>query len=148
MTPDRRFDCQTGAMRDAGFELKVRSGGWTHHPNGWSEPDARMVSFTLVVLRDGKPLGGHNVQAHVTAATGDGARPVDVDVWLSSGWRVSFRNQFAQAPGVASRIIASVEAELSEITGALETARGADMVAVKDRLWATTFHARGSDFWR
>jgi hypothetical protein len=63
------------------------------------------------------------------------------------GWWVSFRNQFAQAPDVAAQIIASIEPQLAEITGALETARGAEMVAVNDRLWATAFQATGPDYW-
>jgi hypothetical protein len=38
-------------------------------------------------------------------------------------------DQFAHAPDVSARILASVERELSEITAELEVARGPDMVA-------------------
>jgi hypothetical protein len=71
-----------------------------------------------------------------------------VDVWFSSGWWVAFRNQFAQAPDVGAKIIASVDRELSEITAELERARGSTMVEANDRLWAMTFHAHGPDYWR
>jgi hypothetical protein len=135
-------------MRESCFELKVKSGGWTHHPARWNEPDARMVHFTLVALRERRPLGGHNIQAHVGSATRYAGAPADVDVWLSSGWWVSFRNQFAQAPDVAAKIIASADDELSKITAELERARGTEMVEAKDRLWAMTFHATGPDYWR
>jgi hypothetical protein len=107
-----------------------------------------MVDFTLVALRGRRPVGGHNIQAHVGSATRYHGPPDDVDVWLSSGWWVSFRNQFAQIPEVAAIIIASVDNELSKITAELEHSRGAKMMEAKDRLWATTFHARGPDFWR
>ena len=86
------------AMREGRFELKVKDGAWSHHPDRWSDPAARMVGFTLVALRNGLPLGGHNVQAHVGSATCRKGPPSDASVWLLSGWWVTFRNQFAQAP--------------------------------------------------
>jgi hypothetical protein len=58
---------------------------------------------------------------------------------------VIFRNQFAQAPEVAAKIIASVDDELSKITAQLERARGTEMVVAKDRLLAMTFHATGPE---
>jgi hypothetical protein len=135
-------------MRDRRFDLNVKDGGWTHHPDRWSDPDARMVGFTLVASRDGQPLAGHNVQAHIGSATWRQKPPSDVSVWLSSGWWIAFRNQFAQAPDAAAKIIASVSDELSTITGELERARGTEMIAVKDRLWSMTFRAEGPDYWR
>lgn len=135
-------------MREARYDLKAKSGGWTHHPSHFTEPQARMVSFTLKALRNGTPLGGHNIQAHVESVTARRAAPADAAIRLASGWWVSFRNQFADAPEVATKIITSVEPELTEITDALEQARGAEMVAAKDRLWATTFEGSGPDFWR
>jgi hypothetical protein len=134
-------------MREAQFDLKTKSGGWTHHPTRWNDPDARMLNFTLVALRDGEPLGGHNIQAHIGSATTDNRPSADVDLWLSSGWWVAFRNQFAQAPEVAATIIGSIEDELAKITGELEAARGREMAEAKDKLWAMTFHARGPDYW-
>lgn len=107
-----------------------------------------MVTFTLTPLRDGVPLGGHNVQCHVGTATGRHAPPDDVDVWLESGWWISFRNQFAQAPDSAAKIIASVEPELSDMTYELEQARGSQMATTTRKLSATTFEAIGSHYWR
>jgi hypothetical protein len=134
-------------MREARFDLKARSGGTTHHPQRWREPDARMVDFDMIALRDGKPLGGHNVQVQLGTGTWS-FTPDDADLWLGSAWWVRFRNQFAQAPDVSAKIVASVEQELSEITSELEVARGPEMVAVRERLWATTFPAHGPDYWR
>jgi hypothetical protein len=135
-------------MRRRRFDLKTKSGGWTHHPDRWTEPDARMVDFTPVALRDGHPLGGHNIQAHVGTATRHHGPPDDVAIWLTSGWWVAFRNEFARAPQIATEIIASVEDELSVVTAALERARGPKMAEAKDRLWTMTFHAEGPDYWR
>jgi hypothetical protein len=135
-------------MREGRFELTVKDGAWSHHPKRWSDPIARMVGFTLVALRNGQPLGGHNVHAHVRSATWGKGRPGDANVCLASGWLVTFRNQFAQAPDVADKIIASTSDELSAVTEELEHARGVEMIAVKDRLWAMTFQADGPDYWR
>ena len=135
-------------MREARFDLKTKSGAWTHHPTCWDEPDARMVECTLVALRGETPLGGHNIQAHVGSSTRYHGPPADVDMWLSSGWWVTLRNQFAQAPQVGAQILGSAEDELSRITGELETMRGPAMADAKDRLCTMTFHARGPDYSR
>lgn len=74
--------------------------------------------------------------------------PADVDFWLSSGWWVEFRNQFAQAPVGAAKVIDSIGGELSKITAELEGARGDEMVDAKDRLWEMTFGAQAPDYWR
>lgn len=110
-----------------------------------------MTGFTLVVTRDGRPLGGHNVQAHVEEP---GSKPgplddaADPDLELQSGWAVWFRNQFARSPTAAAAILGSIDAELSRATSALETARGKEMADQCSRLFATTFAATGPDFWR
>jgi hypothetical protein len=147
--PTCATDCNTDPeMRQAHFDLAMKSGGWTHHPNRRTDPDARMINFTLVSLMDGQPLGGHNIQAYVGSATARHGPPDDVDLWLSSGWWVAYRNQFAQGPDVASEIFAAVEAELSNITAELEHARGAEMAEASDRLRAMTFHAEAPQYWR
>src|SRR5260221_2497558 len=102
-------------MRDANYELKVKSGGWTHHPDRFNEPDSRMVSFTLTAHRGHEPLAGHNVQAHLAAPDHAHSRE-EPSMALSSGWLVYFRNQFADAADVAERILRSADPELSAAT--------------------------------
>jgi hypothetical protein len=64
----------------------------------------------LVASRDGRPLGGNNVQAVLGAPDRKRFRlDRDVALWLPSGWWVSLRNQFAQAADVATKIVESVE---------------------------------------
>lgn len=138
---------QSPTVREADYELKAKSGGWTHHPDRFNEPDARMVSFTMSVERGAKALGGHNVQAHVAAP--DQPNPhEEPSMTLSSGWLVYFRNQFAGAPDVAERILQSADEELSAATAALDTARGKQMADASTRLFAATFRAQGPDYWR
>ena len=64
-------------------------------------------------------------------------------MWLRSGWPVSFRNQFARAPDVATEILRSAEAALSELTAELTIARGARTEELTYELFATDFVARG-----
>jgi hypothetical protein len=86
-------------VRSARYTLRPRSGGWS---------DGRLVRFDLTAEREGRPLGGHNVQLVV----GEAGRPRyglddDVAMWLPSGWWVTLRNQFAQAPNVAVAVVRS-----------------------------------------
>lgn len=130
-------------MADATYELRVKSGGWTHHPDTWDDPNARLVSFTLKATRNGSPLGGDNVQAHVNAP--DQPEYNDVFFELSSGWRVSLRNQFERRPEVARAVFEVVDAELSRFTEALASARATQMVELQRELWATPFAATVAD---
>lgn len=100
----------------------------------------------MTVERDGKRLGGNNVQVVLGAPDRRRQRlDEDVAVWLESGWWVSLRNQFAQAPEVAATILASAASTLTaEATGA----RGKDAEAVTRKLFSTTFEAAGPDYWR
>ena len=133
-------------MKETSFLLRAKSGGWSGHGRN---RDYRLFEFTLVARRDDKPLGGNNVQAKLRAPD----RPPeqgdqDVDMQLTSGWWVSFRNQFAQAPDVATEILNSIEDALSQVTGELTTARGARTEELTRQLLTTTFHAKGRDYWR
>ena len=72
----------------------------------------------------GEQLGGHNVQ--VVGGVPDRPRyglDEDVAMWLPSGWWLTFRNQFAQAPDVAREIVDSVVNELSRINGEANAAQ-------------------------
>ena len=71
----------------------------------------------MTVERDGERLGGNKIQ-RVVGAPDWQRRGLDTDVavWLASGWRVSLRNQFAEAPDVASAILASRAEPLSAVT--------------------------------
>ena len=135
-------------MKRTEYLLSVKSGGWSHHPTA-HDPDYRLLSFQLIANRAGKPLGGNNVQAVVGAP--DQTRTAldeDIAMWLASGWWVTFRNQFADAPGVATEIVASAEDQLTELTAELHGARGARTEALTAELFDAVFPAEGPDYWR
>ena len=136
-------------MNEASFLLRAKSAGWTGPPDA-HDPDYRLLNFTLVASRGDKPVGGNNVQAKLRAPDQppDSWNPSADDMRLTSGWSVSFRNQFAQAPDVATEILNSIEDALSEVTAELTTARGARTEELTRDLFATTFHAKGRDYWR
>ena len=69
-------------------------------------------------------------------------------MWLDSRWWVSFRNQFALAPGVGRDIILSVANDLSAVTEEANTARGSNAAELTHRLFATTFYGEGPAYWR
>jgi hypothetical protein len=145
-------------VREVTFELRVKSGSWAPddsafratHTTGYTSVPMRMTGFTLTVRRDGVALGGHNIQAHVHApghkpgAYDDADCP---DLRLASGWGVWFRNQFAQAPDIAARIVGSIEAELSQVTVELAGASAAQSTELSERLFAIELHATGPDYW-
>src|SRR5204862_3830977 len=144
--------------REATFELRVKSGSWVPEDGplcgtqttGFTSVPMRMTGFTLTARRDGVALGGHNIQAHVHAPGHKPRRDDDAecpDLELASGWGVWFRNQFAQAPDIAARIIGSVEAELSHVTAELARASAAQSTELSERLFATALHATGPDYW-
>jgi hypothetical protein len=145
-------------VREVTFELRVKSGSWepedlparAMQTAGYTSVPMRMTGFTLTVRRDGVALGGHNIQAHVHAP-GHKPGPYDdadrPDLTLASGWGVWFRNQFAQAPDVAARIIGSIEAELSQVTAELARAGAAESTELSERLFANELHATGPDYW-
>lgn len=134
-------------MKSASFELRFRSGAWTHQPPSAS-PDHRLLYFDMTVSRGGQPLGGHNVQVGLGAPDyDDGGRATEAALRLDSGWWVRLGNQFAQAPDVALQIIDSVATQLSDVTKQLSDARGEQTDELSDRLRATTFAASGPNYW-
>jgi len=111
-------------------------------------PD-RLVGFDLTAERRGEGLGGNNIQAVVGCPSEERhGLSQDVALWLSSGWWVSLRNQFAAAPDIASAILDSIAGELGAITARADGARGAEAEAVTDELFGTSFTATGPDYWR
>jgi len=146
------------AVRAATFELRAKSGSWVPaegqrgatRMTGFTAAPLRMTGFSLTASHGGVALGGHNVQAHVHAPghkpgpNDDADRP---DLKLASGWGVWFRNQFAQAPDVAARIIGSVEPDLSRVTAELGGATAAQTTESSERLFAMELHATGPDYW-
>jgi len=145
-------------VREATFELRAKSGSWVPEEDqfgatrmtGFTSVPLHMTGFTLTASHDGVALGGHNVQAHVHAPghkpgpNDDANRP---DLKLASGWGVWFRNQFAQAPDVAARIVGSVEPELSRVTAELGSATAAQTTELSERLFAMELHATGPNYW-
>jgi hypothetical protein len=135
-------------MKPAAFVLRPRSGAWNAHPAA-HDPGYRLLQFDMTVDRNGRPLGGHNVQVVVGAPDQERHRlDRDVALWLKSGWWVTLRNQFAQAPEVAVEILGSAAEELSGITAHLTTARGEQTEALTRELFASDFLATGPDYWR
>ena len=84
-------------------------------------------------MRPTKRVGGHDKE---------------VALWLQSGWWVTLRNQFAQAPDVAVEVLESVADELSAITTEAMTARGTSAEAVTHKLFSITFDAIGPEYSR
>lgn len=109
----------------------------------------RLLGFDLTVEHDGKKVGGNNIQVVVGAPDRE-RRGLDEDValWLSSGWWITLRNQFALAPCVAMEILNSVAEDLSSITANASQARGADAEALNRKLSDTAFSGEGPDYWR
>ncbi len=105
------------------------------------------MGFTMVAIRDDKPLGGHNIQVRLRAPDGP---PLDEDaaLRLTSGWLVNFRNEFAKSPDVATEIIESADDALSQLTAELTAARGPRTEELTRELFETTFHAKGRNCWR
>jgi hypothetical protein len=126
-------------VRSARYVLRARSGGWD---------GGRLVRFDLTAEREGRPLGGHNVQA-VVGMPDEPRYGLDADVamWLPSGWWVTLRNQFADAPDVALAIIRSA-ADLSSLTTEAATLQGRESHDLWRRLLATPFESTGLDYWR
>lgn len=108
----------------------------------------QLVHFDMTVERDGQQLGGHNVQV-VVGAPGRPRYGLDRDVALTldSGWWVTLRNQFADAPCVALEILESVRRDLSEITAEATEAYFGEADAVTKELFARVFSATGPDYW-
>jgi hypothetical protein len=134
-------------MHESHYVLRAKSGAWSTHPDAHA-PEYRLLQFDMTVERDGKRLGGHNVQV-VVGAPDQERRGLDTQValWLNSGWWVSLRNQFADAPNVADAILASVAGRLSAFTAQAREARGKDAEDITRRLFSTPFQATGPDYW-
>lgn len=136
-------------MHRTEYTLRPKSGAWSPHPI-WSAPEGwHLVRFNLTVQYEGKQLGGTNIQA-VLGASDQPRRGLDEEValWLDSGWWVTFRNQFALAPCVATEVLDSIAESLSSITAEATAARGAEADALTKRLFATTFTGEGPAYWR
>jgi hypothetical protein len=122
---------------------------YTLIPRSRSTAQSRLVGFDLCVQRAGAELGGHNVQI-VIGAPDEPRRGLsqEVAMILDSGWWVSLRNQFAQAPSVAVEIIRSAEANLDQATASILAASGVEEERLIEQLFETTFPASGPDYWR
>jgi hypothetical protein len=135
-------------MRQTTYTLIPKSGGWNAHPDAHAS-NYRLLNFTMRGERRGDPLGGMNIQV-VTGAP-DGPRfglDEDVNLWLPSGWWVTFRNQFADAPGVACEILGSIVDQLAAVTGKANEARGLAAEEVTREVFASRFDGVGPDYWR
>jgi hypothetical protein len=128
-------------MNRTSYTLRPRSGAWT------GGPDSRFVGFDITVQRDGRNLGGHNVQAAFGAAGRSDPRH-DVALTLGSGWCVTLRNQFAQAPEVALEILRSAQAGLELVTADANAVQGVAAHELSGRVLSMTFEAVGPDYWR
>lgn len=137
-----------GCMKRAQYVLRVKSGGWNGHLKNIGD-EYRLLDFTMTAEREGKPLGGNNIQLYLGAPDQERhGLNEDVALWLASGWWVSLRNQFATAPDVAAEIVRSVAGSLSDLTARAQNARGRDTEAVTAEVFATALTATGPDYWR
>ncbi len=127
-------------MRRTNYVLRVKSGAWS------AAPGRPLVEFSMTAECHARLLGCHNIQV-VVGAPNQPQRGLNEDVlmWLDSGWWITLRNQFDQAPDTALNVIRSVEAELSAMTAEI-TAAGEDGPVVR-KLFATEFEATGPDYW-
>jgi hypothetical protein len=115
-------------VREGVFQLRPKSAAWRNRD--W----ASLSELSLTVDVDGHRLGGHNVQVVLGAPDRDrSGLDEDVVLWLDSGWWVTLRNQFAQAPSVAATLLRSGADELSRLT---------------DRVTAGAPRAAGGEFWQ
>lgn len=134
-------------MNQADYILRPRSGTWA------PGRARRLVAFDITVEHDGEPLGGHNVQAVLGAPDYHPPDPRNtglnqqVALTLDSGWWITLRNQFADAPDVAARILSSAGEELSGATSRASEARDDETDALWSWLRATHFAASGPDYW-
>lgn len=135
-------------MHRTEYSLKPKSGAWTAHPDAHSA-DCRLLRFDMTVEHGDGRVGGNNIQL-VVGAPDQERRGLDEDVALTleSGWWIALRNQFADAPCVASEIVESVKAELSEITSEATAARGPAAEDITRRLFSTVFDATGPGYWQ
>jgi hypothetical protein len=135
-------------MRTTRYVLSPKSFGWRRrdHPD---EGD-RFFEVSLAVERDaGVPLGGHNIQ--VVLGAPDQARHglnEDVVLWLDSGWWVTLRNQFADAPDVAISILRPAADELSRLTELVSSGECGQHQALLERVHAISIETAGPDYWR
>lgn len=146
-------------MKTTNYQLRVKSGTWRGDDPAAYKATWRLVRFTMTANRRGEPLAGNNEQVMVGAPDYK-RRGLDQDVvmWLASGWWVSLRNQFAQAPDVAVTIVQSAAAPLSAVTHEFTMARGARTNELSRELFAwdqrrevrrtVAFEATGPDYWR
>jgi hypothetical protein len=148
-------------MADARYTLLGRVASRSENPYGnnphppW-EVRYRLWYFTLTALRNGERLGGNAVQVVVGAPDMPRLRRNRaVLLWLASGWWVSPRNKFADAPEAAARIIRSVADELSSLTSRISANDASNEPAESDEDWALVeevsalrLEATGPDHWR
>jgi hypothetical protein len=134
-------------MNTIDYTLRPRSGTWS------PRLESRLVAFDITVERHGRPLGGHNIQAFLFAPDYQPrdyrARGLDDDVALTleSGWWITLRNQFAEAPDIAAQILASAAKDLSAATAEASVAREDEIAPLWQRLRAARFSAAGPDYW-
>ena len=109
----------------------------------------RLFALSITAERHDAPVGGNNIQIVVGAP--DQRRSglnEDVVMWLESGWWVTLRNQFADAPDAAVKILASAADRLSELTERADEGGGPDGKSLWQQIRGTTIEATGPDYWR
>jgi hypothetical protein len=117
-------------------------------PRSHSWQAGRLLGFDMTVEHNGRPLGGHNVQA-VLGAADQLRRGLDEDVALTldTGWWVTLRNHFALAPCVAVEILGSAEDALTDVTAEANAALGEAADHLWEKLRVTVFNATGPAYW-
>ena len=134
-------------MRETRYLLRTKSAAWRAR-RAPHEGD-RLTELLITVERGGVPLGGNNIQ--LVAGAPDRRRSglnEDVVMWLDSGWWLTLRNQFADAPHVAAEILASAADRLSELTDCADRGgRPGDGDSFWQQIRATTIVATGPDYW-
>ncbi len=114
----------------------------------WDAPWAyRIWSITLRAQGPEGQLISHNMQVKLGAPELERRRADDIVLVLESGWWVTLRHEFANAPKTATAIVASASAELSEATALLTNARGDEASDLARALQARTFAAVGPAGW-
>lgn len=109
----------------------------------------RLWYFTMTAERAAKRLGGNSVQVVIGAPDMPrSGRNETVALWLDSGWWISLRNQFAQAPEVAVIILRSVSDDLSAATAEATNTRGKQASEVELTVSSLLLDATGHDRWR
>jgi hypothetical protein len=116
----------------------------------WEAPDAyRIWEIGFRVQGPDGHLLSHNLQFKLGAPDLTQVRRADLSVamYLTSGWWVTLRHEFAAAPRAAEMIVASAADELAAITDRATGARGTDATEIASELASRRFRATGPAAW-